>query len=173
MTTDEFNNQLSEFYRGLYVNAMRLARNKHNAQDLMQETIMRAFASHHKFIMGTNFKAWIHTIMQNCFVNDYRKRKNRGRFKTLMENNFSGVAEQPVSNLGNTIVMMKELRTILDSICEANRVPFELHFNGFGYQEIADQLNIPLGTVKSRIFLARKKLKHIIHGHYGEHAQYA
>ncbi|MBK8568156.1 MAG: RNA polymerase sigma factor [Saprospiraceae bacterium] len=173
MTTSEFNQQLSDFNRNLFANAMRLSGNKHNAQDLMQETIMRAFANHHKFVVGTNFKGWIYTIMQNCFINDYRKRRSRGRIVYLMEDNMKGVMEQPVRNLGNTIVMMNELRHLIDELSEANRIPFELHFDGFGYQEIAEQLDVPLGTVKSRIFFARKKLKSMIQGRYGEHVQYA
>ena len=84
-----------------------------------------------------------------------------------------GVMEQPVKNLGNTIVMLKELRHLIDELSETNRIPFELHFDGFGYQEIAEQLDVPLGTVKSRIFFARKKLKTMIQGHYGEYMQYA
>jgi len=134
---------------------------------------MRAFASCHKFTEGTNFKAWMYTIMYNCFVNDYRKRRNWNKIVHLMEDNMAGVVDQPVNNMGGTVIMMKELRNILDNLCETNRIPFELHFNGFGYHEIAEQLNVPLGTVKSRIFFARKKLKSMIEGHYGEHAQYA
>lgn len=173
MTTTEFNKQLSDFNRSLFANAMRLSGNKHNAQDLMQETTMRAFASCHKFMEGTNFKAWMYTIMQNCFINEYRKRRNWSKVVFAMDDNIKGVLGQPVGNLGNTVVMMKELRHLMDELSEANRIPFELHFDGFGYQEIAEQLDVPLGTVKSRIFFARKKLKSMIQGHYGEHVQYA
>ncbi len=172
MTNTEFNTQLSSLNCALFDNAMRLAQNKHNAKDLMQETTMRAFASCHKFEEGTNFKAWMYTIMQNCFINDYRKRRSRGKVVYLMEDNMKGVLDQPVRNLGNTIVMMKELRNILDGLCEANRIPFELYIDGFGYKEIAEKLDVPLGTVKSRIFFARQKLKSMIEGHYGELAQF-
>ncbi len=173
MTTTEFNLQLSSLNHCLFANALRLAQNKHNAQDLMQETTMRAFACRHNFTEGTNFKAWVYAIMFNCFVNDYRKLVTRRKFVCLMEDNIEGVMEQPVKNLGNSVVMMKELRNILNGLCEIYRIPFELHFNGFGYQEIAEQLDIPLGTVKSRIFFARKKLKSMIAGHYGQHVHFA
>jgi RNA polymerase sigma-70 factor, ECF subfamily len=173
MTTTEFNNQLAQL-NGLFLgNALRLTGNKNNAKDLMQETVMRAFASCHKFTEGTNFKAWVYTIMQNCFINEYRKRRNRSKVVQLMEDNMQVVLGQPVRNTGPAIVLMKELREILDGLCETNRIPFELFHDGYGYQEIAEQLDVPLGTVKSRIFFARKKLKDIISGQYGEHIRYA
>ena len=173
MTTTEFNNQLAGLNGMLFNNALRLAGNKHNAKDLMQETVMRAFASRHKFTEGTNFKAWVYTIMRNCFINEYRKWRHRREVVHLMEDNMKDVLGQSVKNLGNTVVMMKELRDILDELGDTNRIPFELFFDGFGYMEIAEQLDIPIGTVKSRIFLARKKLKLEIQRHYGDHAQYA
>lgn len=173
MTTEEFNKQLSGLNSSLLATAMRLTRNRHNAKDLVQETAMRAFASCHKFEGGTNFKAWMSTIMLNCYINEYRKQRTRGKTMYWMEDNMKGVLEQPVKNLGSTVIMMKELRNILNTLSEVNRIPFEMHFDGFGYQEIAEQLDVPLGTVKSRIFLARKKLKAVIQGHYGEHVQYA
>lgn len=173
MTTIEFNNQLTSHNGLFFRNAMRLTCNKHNANDLMQETIMRAFASCHKFTEGTNFKAWVYTIMQNCFINEYRKRRNRSHVVHLMEENMKVVMVQPVSNLGPTVVMMKELRILLDNLCATHRIPFEMFIDGFGYVEIAEQLDVPIGTIKSRIFFARKKLKHAITGHYGEQIRYA
>ena len=173
MTTSEFNKQLADLNSSLFSNAMRLTGNRHNAEDLMQETIIRAFANCHKFMEGSNFKAWMYTIMRNCFINEYRKQRERSKVVHLMDENMKGLSVQPVKNLGNTVVMMKELRNIMDELSEANRVPFELFFDGFGYQEISEQLDVPLGTVKSRIFFARKKLKLMIQRHYGDQAQYA
>jgi RNA polymerase sigma-70 factor, ECF subfamily len=173
MTTTEFNKQLSANNRILFGNAQRLSGNMHNAKDLMQETTLRAFASCHKFEEGTNFLAWVYTIMHNCFINEYRKRQTRGKIVNLMEDDMKEVLGQTVRNMGNTIVMMKELQSMMDGLCDTNRIPFELHFNGFGYREIAEQLDVPLGTVKSRIFSARKKLKSIVKSYYGDHVQYA
>jgi RNA polymerase sigma-70 factor (ECF subfamily) len=90
-----------------------------------------------------------------------------------LEDNPEFAVKQAVRNDAGTIIMMKELRIMLDNMSDANRIPFELHFNGFGYLEIAEQLDIPLGTVKSRIFFARKKLQSIVQGHYGFQAQFA
>ncbi|MBK9016383.1 MAG: sigma-70 family RNA polymerase sigma factor [Saprospiraceae bacterium] len=173
MTTTEFNKQLTVLNGLFFGNAMRLTGNRHNAKDLMQETIMRAFASCHKFTEGTNFKAWVNTIMQNCFINEYRKHRNRSHVMQFMEDNMTVVLNQSVRNQGPAVIMMKELRNILDDLSDLNRVPFELFVDGFGYQEIAEQLDVPLGTVKSRIFFARKKLRDVISGHYGEQIRYA
>jgi RNA polymerase sigma factor (sigma-70 family) len=105
MTTKDFNTELTKLNGLFFGNAMRLTGNKHNAKDLMQETIMRAFASCHKFTEGTNFKAWVYTIMHNCFINDYRKRRLRSHVVELMEDNMKVVMVQPVSNLGPNVVM--------------------------------------------------------------------
>lgn len=173
MTTTEFNKQLAALNSRLFLNALRLSGNKENAKDLMQETVMRAFSRRDKFKEGTNFKAWTFTIMKNCFINDFRKRRNWRKVVFSIDDNMQIVMDQPVGNLTDAVVMMKELRNILDELSEANRIPFELHFDGFGYLEIAEQLDIPLGTVKSRIFFARKKLRSMIQGHYGDQVQYA
>jgi RNA polymerase sigma-70 factor, ECF subfamily len=172
MTTEEFNKQLLALNGSIFSVAFRFTRNKHNAKDLVQETILRALANCHKFTEGTNFKGWLYTIMQNCYINEYRKQRSRGKVVYWMEENMKGVLEQPVRNLGSTVIMMKELRSILNTLSEATRIPFEMHFDGFGYQEIAEKLDVPLGTVKSRIFFARQKLKLVIQVQYGEHAQF-
>lgn len=173
MTTTEFDKELANINGAIWGNAMRLTGNRHNAKDLMQETIMRAYASCYKFTEGTNFRAWVNTIMKNCFINEYRKLNNRSRVVHLMEDNMKIVMVQPVSNLGPTVVMMKELRALLDNVCETNRIPFEMYVDGFSYLEIAEQLDVPIGTVKSRIFFARKKLKQAVIGHYGAQICYA
>lgn len=173
MTTTDFNQQVTDMNGLFWGFAMRLTGNRHNAKDLMQETLMRAFASRDKFTEGTNFKAWVNTIMQNCFINDYRKRRTRSKVVQLLEDNMTAVVKQPVTNMGPSVTMMNELHSIMDNLCDSNRIPFEMFFDGFDYREIAEQLDIPMGTVKSRIFFARKKLKGMIQGHYGEQIRYA
>ncbi len=169
MTTAAFNEQLDSLNKQLFGNALRLTVNRTNAQDLMQETVMRAFANRSRFTEGTNFKAWVYTIMQHCFINEYRKRRTRSHVVHLIEDNMKVVMLAPSQNAGPSIVMMKELRSMVDDLCETNRIPFEMFVDGFCYLEIAAQLNVPIGTVKSRIFMARKRLKHVITGNYGAH----
>ncbi len=173
MTTKEFNKEFANLNSFFLGNAMRLTRNSANAKDLMQETIMRAFANRANFTEGTNFKAWVYTIMQHCFINDYRKRATRSHLVHLLEDNMKVVMRAPSQNSGPSIVMMKELRSMVDSLCETNRIPFEMYVDGFCYLEIAEQLSVPIGTVKSRIFMARKRLKHVIASNYGAKICYA
>lgn len=168
MTTLKFNHNLAQIQNLLFAFAMKLTySNREDANDLYQETVMRAFASKDRFQEGTNFKAWVTTIMRNCFINEYRKRRTRNQVEQPLEDNVEFAVRQAVRNDSGTIIMMKELRVMLDSMDDAHRVPFEMFFNGFEYQEIAEELDLPMGTVKSRIFFARKKMKDMIQGNYG------
>ena len=168
MTTLKFNHSLAQIQNLLFAFAMKLTySNREDANDLFQETVMRAFASRHRFQEGTNFKAWVTTIMRNCFINEYRKRRTRNQVEQPLEENTEFAVRQAVHNDAGTIIMMKELRIMLDSMDDAHRVPFEMFFNGFEYQEIAEELDLPMGTVKSRIFFARKKMKDMIQRSYG------
>ncbi len=168
MTTIAFNHSLAKVQSILFAFAMKLTNNnREDANDLYQETVMRAFASKERFKEGTNFKAWSTTIMRNSFINEYRKRRTRNQVEQLLEDNSEFDMKKSVHNDAGTIIMLKEMRTMLDNMDEAHRVPFEMFFNGYEYQEIAGQLNLPMGTVKSRIFFARKKMKVMIQGSYG------
>lgn len=168
MTTLKFNHSLAQIQNLLFAFAMKLTYgNREDANDLYQETVMRAFANRNRFQEGTNFKAWVTTIMRNCFINEYRKRRTRNQVEQPLEENVEFAVRQAVRNDAGTIIMMKELRIMLDNMDEAHRVPFEMFFNGFEYQEIAEKLDLPMGTVKSRIFFARKKMKDMIQSSYG------
>lgn len=168
MTTLRFNHNLAQVQSLLIAFAMKLTNNnREDANDLFQETVMRAFASKDRFEDGTNFKAWATTIMRNCFINEYRKRRTRNQVEQPLEDNAEFAAKQAVRNDAGTVIMMKELRMMLGNMDEAHRVPFEMFSNGYEYQEISEQLDLPMGTVKSRIFFARKKMKCMILGNYG------
>ena len=127
---------------------------------------MRAFTNRRKFEMGTNFQAWVITIMRNTFINFYRKKKNRN---TRCEPTGSFVFEKtlvPAENEGDSNIMMKELMGMLNQLSDTYKVPFEMFFEGYKYEEIGVQLNVPVGTVKSRIFFARQKLKGLVLSRY-------
>ncbi len=167
MTTLEFNHHVSRYQSLLFAFAMKLTSNREDAKDLYQETVMRAFASKDRFTLGTNFKAWVTTIMNNRFINEYRKMRTRNKVVQSLETNSEATAKKMVTNEGPTVVMMKELRAMLDHLGAGHRVPFEMFFKGYEYQEIAEELDLPMGTVKSRIFFARKKMKDMIDEGYG------
>jgi RNA polymerase sigma-70 factor, ECF subfamily len=140
--------------------AYKLTNNESASQDLLQDTFYRAISNLDKFKEGTNLKAWLFTIMKNIFINGYRKKKREYEviFQTdeISDNNLLKVGF--AAETSEFILVNDTLKMALGSLKEEYRSPFMMHFEGFKYQEIAEALDIPLGTVKSRIFFARKEL---------------
>ena len=167
MTTLEFNNQYQPLEELLFAFAMKLCRDKVNAQDLMQETLCRAYKNKDRFSKGTNFKAWITTIMRNNYINDYRKLKTRNRVEAPIEDYGYMVENKTTEGNAGSIIMMKELTKMVDNLSQDFQKPFVMFKDGYHYNEIAEEMNIPIGTVKSRIYFARKKLKRMIQSQYG------
>jgi len=169
MSTFEFNSNFSKLSSMLHAFAYNLTKNIDDAKDLFQETAIRALVNKEKFRAGTNFKAWTFTIMKNIFINNYRKKVKANTIMDSTDNQFyinSGAVA--VKNSAASNIVMDELMMMLDEIDENLREPFMLHYEGFKYQEIADSLGLPLGTVKSRIFFARKEMKELIKARYGD-----
>lgn len=167
MTTSEFNVEYKIIEDLLFGFAMKLTKNKDNAKDLMQETLCRAFKHRKKFHQNTNFKAWMTTIMRNNFINDYRKLRTRKQvmapvddFSYLIENKAGG-------DSGESVIMMKELNGMVGELSEDLQQAFTMFVNGYRYEEIAEKMNAPIGTIKSRIFFARKKLRASVKANYG------
>ena len=166
MGTVEFSSQFRSLENKLLPVAYRLTNNYEDARDLIQETALRAYNNKEKFEMGTNFHAWVVTIMRNTFINFYRKKKNRA---TICEPTGSYVFESEShheENQAYSNLMMNELKAIIYTLSDTYRVPFTLFYEGYKYEEIAEHLNLPIGTVKSRIFFARQYLKDIIQNRY-------
>jgi len=145
---------------------MRFTRDINDAEDLIQETIVRALTNEDKFQEGTNIKAWLFTIMKNIFINDYRKKSKRNTVIDTTDNLYYLNASTTISNAGERAFVMNDIRNALMKISNELRVPFLMHYKGYKYHEIAEQLNLPLGTVKSRIFFARKELKDMLTADY-------
>lgn len=163
MTNQEFTQEIGKLDNLLFSFALRLTRSQQDAQDLMQETAMRAYRHRDKFAMGTNFKSWVSTIMRNTYINRYRKAKSRKHVNQPIENfTFALESKSAIPNQGEHDMRMKELKSMLGSIGEIYRIPFMMFYQGYEYKEIAQQMGIPIGTVKSRIFLARQKMKEMI-----------
>ncbi|HMG14060.1 MAG TPA: RNA polymerase sigma factor [Saprospiraceae bacterium] len=167
MSTIEFHNKFNTLTSVLYSFAYNLTKNIEDSRDLFQETAFRALSNRDKFSPGTNFKAWVFTIMKNIFINNYRKKVKANTIMDSTDNQYYiNSGSNAVLNNGDSNIMYEELIGMVASLDESIRVPFEMHHDGFKYQEIADQLNLPLGTVKSRIFFARKELKDKIYRRY-------
>jgi len=163
MSEIEFNYQLLSLQNSLNSFALSLTKNVDEASDLVQDTYLKAIIYRDKFDAGTNLKAWTYTIMKNTFINNYRREVRLNAFidstddiyhlnaKSTME------AERPDSSL-----YAKEIQKSIQSLGEEHRIPFLMHTRGYKYKEIADQMNLSIGTVKSRIFFGRKKLMEIL-----------
>ena len=170
MSTIEFDAKFDFLTTSLNSFAYNLTKNQEDAKDLYQETAFRAMTNREKFKPGTNFKAWTFTIMKNIFINNYRKKVKRNTIIDTTENQFFlNSGDKTVDNDAGRNILMEELGKMIEGLDASIKDPFLLHYQGFKYQEIADQLELPLGTVKSRIFFARKALKSEIKKHYGDY----
>ena len=157
--SDQFKNLVSNEARPLKAYAVKLTQDQEDADDLVQDTLLKAFVNEEKFAEGTNLKGWLYTIMKNIFINKYRRAMKSNIFNDPTENQYflnSSPSDRPNAGEGNLV--MKEVNTALNQLNDNLRTPFMLSFNGYKYEEIAQHLHIPLGTVKVRIHNARKEL---------------
>lgn len=169
MSSIEFQSEFNRLSSLLQAFAYNLTKNVEDSKDLYQETAYRAMTNQDKFRPGTNLKAWLFTIMKNIFINNYRKKVKANTIMDSTENNYYiNSGSVVISNQGDSNIMMKELSSMIEGLDESIRIPFMMHYQGYKYQEIADHFDLPLGTVKSRIFFARKELKELIGKRYTE-----
>ena len=160
MSTAEFTLLLTENADFLKPFAINLTKDQEAAKDLFQETLYRALSNKDKYNVGTNIKAWLYTIMRNIFINDYRKKAKQSVVLDNSPNDFLiDQTRTKVLNDGVTNLNLREVKQLIYDLPELFRTPFNLYFEGYKYNEIADELNEPLGTIKSRIHFARKILK--------------
>jgi RNA polymerase sigma-70 factor (ECF subfamily) len=160
MSTVEFNQMLVNNTDFLKPFAFTLTRDNETAKDLLQETMFRALANKEKYHVGTNIKAWLYTIMRNIFINNYRRRvKQNTIFDSTPNDFFLNYQQATVINEAERTLRVKEIQNAIHHLPEIFKNPFMLYFEGFKYHEIAEALNEPLGTIKSRIHFARKLLK--------------
>jgi RNA polymerase sigma-70 factor, ECF subfamily len=169
MSTKEFYGQFYSLTTSLNSFAYNLTKSQEDAKDLYQETAFRALTNKDKFTPGTNFKAWLFTIMKNIFINNYRKKVKSATIVDTTDNlYYLNSGNVSTENEGSRNMFMNELLSLVNKLDESIKIPFEMHYDGFKYQEIADELELPLGTVKSRIFFARKELKEGMKYLYGD-----
>jgi RNA polymerase sigma-70 factor, ECF subfamily len=167
MSTVEFTASLNELTEALNAFAYNLTRDQEDAKDLYQETAYRAMTNRDKFAEGTNLKAWLFTIMKNIFINNYRKKKRKNTILDSTDNMFFlNSGEGSIGNEAESNILMGELENMVDSLNPSIKIPFAMHYEGYKYQEIADLLDLPLGTVKSRIFFARQELQDLVKKRY-------
>jgi RNA polymerase sigma-70 factor (ECF subfamily) len=160
MASTQFTKLYHSNYTALYHFARKLTRDENKAEDLVQETAIKAFKGFHTFKSGSNFKSWAFTILKNLFITNYRKAKREKvsnkpieDFSFAIENRFN-VKNEAISKL-----RIDEISACIEDLSYKSRIPFLMMVNGYKYEEIADSLGIPTGTVKSRINFARQKLQ--------------
>jgi RNA polymerase sigma-70 factor (ECF subfamily) len=160
MTQIQFNNQLLELSDKLHYYALSLTTNSERADDLLQETFLKALTYRNKFTQNTNFKAWIYTIMKNTFINDYRRNvKTKKKFDESNNEFHLMLSKDKVYPSPDSFYSTKEINKSINALESEYKVPFNMFLDGYKYKEIAKELELPLGTVKSRIFFTRKKLE--------------
>ena len=160
MGTSNFTQNLLGMQTELHRFALKLTADNEEADDLLQETSLKALDNEEKYTPDTNFKGWMYTIMRNIFINNYRKTVRDQTFVDQTENLFHLNLPQDSgfeSTEGN--YDLKEIRKIVHDLPKEYRVPFSMYVSGFKYREIAEKLGLPIGTVKSRIFFTRQRLQ--------------
>ncbi|WP_192347231.1 RNA polymerase sigma factor [Algoriphagus sp. Y33] len=160
MTSSEFSYSLDQISVVLKPFALKLTRDMDDANDLLQDTMMKAYTNQDKFAEGTNLKAWLYTIMKNTFITNYQKMVRRATFVDTTENlHYINSSASLVENSAYGEFAVDDIYRAIDKLDEIFSTPFLLYYRGFKYHEIADRLSIPIGTVKNRIHIARKYLK--------------
>ncbi|MDR0896163.1 MAG: RNA polymerase sigma factor [Prevotellaceae bacterium] len=140
--------------------AYKLTANREDANDLLQETSLKALDNEDKYAPDTNFKGWMYTIMRNIFINNYRKMVRDQTFVDTTDNQYHlNLPQDTAFESTESAYDLKEMHRVVNALPKEYKVPFSMHVSGFKYREIAEKLDLPLGTVKSRIFFTRKKLQ--------------
>lgn len=143
--------------------ALKLTSNREEAQDLVQDTTLKALNNEEKFVENTNFKGWMLTIMRNIFINNYRKSARENTMVDSTEDLFHlNLSQDSGLDTPDGAFACNEITAIIAGFSEEYREPFSMHVAGYKYEEIAEKLNTPLGTVKSRIFFTRRRLREIL-----------
>jgi RNA polymerase sigma-70 factor, ECF subfamily len=181
MTTDAidmrdlFEEQAMPYIDQLYAAAMRMTRNPSDAQDLVQETFVKSFAAFRQFEQGTNLKAWLYRILTNTFINTYRKKQREPYQGTIddLEDWQLGGAESTTAMASRSAeaeaidhLPDSAVKDALQSIPEDFRLAvYFADVEGFSYQEIADIMKTPIGTVMSRLHRGRRLLRDLLAGY--------
>ncbi|MGC1389533.1 MAG: RNA polymerase sigma factor [Bacteroidales bacterium] len=155
----EFSEQLSGLEQSLMKYAYHLKLSNDDARDLVQETFLKALLSREKYVDTGFLKAWTMTIMRNTFINSYRHNVlHNTHCDRTDEEYYINQTKCSGSDDPDSVYSVMEITKSIEQLKGKFRVPFKMYVAGYRYREIADKFNLNLGTVKSRIFLARKVL---------------
>jgi RNA polymerase sigma-70 factor (ECF subfamily) len=170
VASDEFEVEALRHLDALYRTALRMTRSEADAEDLVQETYIRAFRFRDQFTLGTNMKAWLFRILTNTFINTYRRKTAQPEvtdldgidefslYRRMADDRAASTSPDPEAELLNSVVDT-EVTDALEELPEKFRTTVLLDVEGFSYKEIAEMLSIPIGTVMSRLHRGRKFLQ--------------
>ncbi|MFP3969529.1 sigma-70 family RNA polymerase sigma factor [Actinomadura fulvescens] len=159
----------------LYASAVRMTRNSADAEDLLQETLAKAYVNFHQFQEGTNLKAWLHRILTNNFINTYRKRQREPMRAGSEELEEWQIAHAEANSAGFRSAESEALDRMPDSevVTALRRLPKDFRdavyladVEGYPYKEIAEMMGTPIGTVMSRLHRGRKQLRDALSEHH-------
>ncbi len=167
-----FEADVMPFTPQLYSAALRMTRNPADAEDVLQEALLKAYRGYHTFEAGTNLKAWLYRILTNTFINKYRARSRRPAevelgeledlylFKRIGGEEAAGGAVRSAEEEALDRFVDEDIKAALESLPENFRIPVLLaDVEGFSYKEIAEIMDVPIGTVMSRLHRGRKALQ--------------
>ena len=160
MNALQFKKNLVRIQENMMSFALMLTANKEDAQDLMQDTTLKVLNNQEKFIDNVNFKGWVLTIMRNIFINNYYKIV---RTQTIIDQNVDlynlDITNVTAFETPEGSFQIQEISKAIENLNTDLKIPFSMYVSGYKYNEIAEKLNVPLGTVKSRIYFARQELQ--------------
>ncbi len=160
MNALQFEKNLLGMQENMMSFALRLTANREDAQDLMQDTTLKVLDNQEKFIDNVNFKGWVLTIMRNIFINNYHKVV---RTQTVVDQGVDlcnlDITNESGYGSPEGSYHIQEISKAIESLNKDLKTPFSMYISGYKYNEIAEKLGLPLGTVKSRIFFARQELQ--------------
>ncbi len=160
MSSKKFQTKLLGLQNNLLNFAYTLTSNRDDAYDLLQDTTLKALDNEDKYVDNVNFKGWVFTIMRNIFINNYRKGVRSATVIDQTEDLYHlNLSQDSGLDTPEGTVAEKDITAAINSFTDEYRIPFSMHVAGYKYSEIAEQLQLPLGTIKSRIFFARKRLQ--------------
>lgn len=140
--------------------ALSLTHNSEDSNDLVQETVLKAYRYKDKFEEGTNLRGWLYTILKNSFINNYRRDMKRNTFLDSTDNTyFLDTPSQRSENQAELKFIHSDLENAIATLPLELRITFTMNVEGYKYHEIAEELDIPIGTVKTRIFVAKRMLR--------------
>ena len=160
MASAKFQSSLMSLQANMLNFAYMLTSNRDDAYDLLQDTTLKALDNEDKYAEGTNLKGWVFTIMRNIFINNYRRVSRAATVIDTTDNQYLiNLPSETARETPDGTFTANEITAAINAFSDEYRIPFSMHVAGYKYEEIAKEMNLPLGTVKSRIFAARKRLQ--------------